>query len=115
MSRKRLLKRSVVFGAVILVALAVTCPAAMAEARIYNLYKMTGKITAIDRPYNTVVVDVPLANGQIFVVGGPFAKNAALKNQGKSVTLADFNVGERVIVKWSPTNQGHLIRMMESL
>jgi len=115
MSRKRFLKRSVVLGAAILVALAVTCPAAMAEARIYNLYKMTGKIAAIDHTYNTVVVDVPLANGQVFVVGGPFAKDAALKSQGRPATLADFNVGERVIVKWSPTPEGHLIRMMESL
>ena len=115
MNRKKLLKKSVVLGTVILVALAVTCPVAMAEARIYSLYKMTGKIAAIDHTYNTVVVDVPLADGQVFVVGGPFAGNAVLKSQGREATLADFKVGEEVIVKWSPTPEGHLIRMMEAL
>lgn len=115
MSRKRFLKRSLLLGATVFVAIAVTCPAAMAEARIYSLYKMTGKIAAIDHTYNTVVVDVPLANGQVFVVGGPFAGNAVLKSQGRPATLADFKVGERVIVKWSPTSEGHLIRMMEPL
>lgn len=100
-------------GALFFVVLSMTVPA-MGETKIYSLYKMTGTIKAIDLSYHTVVIDVPLANGQAFVVGGPLAPNASLKNKGMPPKLSDFHVGQRVVVKWSPIHQGHLIRMLQS-
>jgi hypothetical protein len=113
MKGKRSFRRILTAGALFFVALAMTAPA-MGETKIYSLYRMTGKIKAIDLTYHTVVIDVPLASGQTFVVGGPLAPNASLKNKGMSPQLSDFHVGQRVVVKWSPTQQGHLIRMLES-
>ena len=71
-------------------------------------YKMTGDITAIDLTHNTVVIEVPLA-GRLFTVGGALCSEATLKRGGQSVGLADFQVGDRVIVIWEATEQGHLI------
>jgi len=113
MKRKGFLRRIFAVGAVFLVALAMTAPA-MGETKIYSLYKMTGKIAVIDSSYHTVVIDVPFANGRTFVVGGPLAPNASLNNKGMPGQLSDFQVGQQVVVEWSPIPQGHLIRMLES-
>jgi len=113
MKKQNNLKKIMVLAVMAFAGLAITCPA-MGATRIYNLYKMTGKIAAIDHTYNTVVVYVPLANGQVFVVGGPLATNAILKKGSALATLSDFRVGEMVVVKWSPTDTGHLIKMIQS-
>ena len=113
MKAKKSFRRILTAGALFFVALGMTAPA-MGETKIYSLYKMTGKIKAIDLTYQTVVIDVPLANGQTFVVGGPLATNAVLKDKGMPPKLSDFHMGQRVVVKWSPTHQGHLIRMLHS-
>ena len=76
-------------------------------------YKMTGDITAIDLAHNTVVIEVPLA-GKMFTVGGPLSSKAVLKKGGQSVGLADFRVGDRVIVIWEATEQGHLILSLKA-
>jgi len=76
-------------------------------------YKMTGDITAIDLTHNTVVIEVPLA-GKMFTVGGPLSSKAILKKGGQSVGLADFQVGDRVIVIWEATEQGHLILSLKA-
>jgi hypothetical protein len=113
MKGEKSLKRVLAAGAVFFVALAMAVPA-MGESKIYSLYKMTGKITVIDSSYHTVVIDVPFANGRTFVVGGPLAPNASLNNKGMPGQLSDFQVGQQVVVEWSPIPQGHLIRMLES-
>jgi len=113
MKGKKSFRRILTAGALFFAALAMTVPA-MGESKIYSLYKMTGTIKAIDLAYHTVVIDIPLANGQTFVVGGPLAPNASLKNKGMPPQLADFHVGQRVVVEWSPIHQGHLIRMLDS-
>ncbi len=113
MKGKKTFRRILTAGALFFVALGLTVPA-MGETKIYSLYKMTGKITAIDLAYHTVVIDVPLANGQTFVVGGPLATNAVLKDTGMPPKLSDFHEGQKVVVQWSPTHQGHLIRMLRS-
>ena len=76
-------------------------------------YKMTGDITAIDLTHNTVVIEVPLA-GKMFTVGGPLSSKAILKKGGQSVGLADFRVGDRVIVIWESIEQGHLILSLKA-
>lgn len=76
-------------------------------------YRMTGDITAIDLSHNTVVIEVPLA-GKMFTVGGALSSEAILKRGGQSVGLADFQVGDRVIVIWEATEQGHLILSLKA-
>lgn len=78
-----------------------------------RIYLMTGDITAIDLKYNTVVIEVPLA-GKTFTVGGPLSSEAVLERGGQSATLADFQVGDRVTVKWEATGQGHVILLLRA-
>jgi hypothetical protein len=73
-----------------------------------RIYQMTGDITAIDIEYNTVVIEVPMG-GKTFTVGGPLSSRAVLERGGQSAALADFQVGDRVTVKWEAAGQGHLI------
>ncbi len=79
-----------------------------------NNYTMVGKISAIDSEYNTVVIDVPLSNGQVFTIGGPLAQNAVLKKGDKPASLKDFNVGEKVWVKWRSYENGHIIEVIKA-
>jgi len=78
-----------------------------------RIYQMVGDITAIDLEYKTVVVEVPLA-GKTFTVGGPLSSEAVLERGGQSATLADFQVGDRVTVKWEATGQGHVILLLRA-
>ena len=99
-------KKSLITGvamAVILTFLATAPTIVFAKA-----YKMTGKISAIDLAYSTIVIQVPMAS-KIFTVGGPLAANAKLRKGNKMATLNDFKVGERVTVDWHSTPQGHVI------
>lgn len=73
-----------------------------------KIYQMEGDITAIDLEYNTVVVEVPL-KGKMLTVGGALSPEAVLKKGGQVVSLSDFHVGDRVMVKWKLTEQGHTI------
>lgn len=73
-----------------------------------KIYQMAGDITAIDLEYNTVVVEVPL-KGKMLTVGGPLSSEAVLKKGGQLVSISDFRVGDRVMVKWKLTEQGHTI------
>ncbi len=105
-------KRGFLKGLFALVALAafiaVSAPPAMASGT--QIYRMRGKITAVDVADNTVVIDVPVAKNKIFTVAGPLATDATLKKGSRDVTLKDFHEGEWVTVKWQPTESGHLIK-----
>jgi hypothetical protein len=91
--------------AAVVVAFLATAPT-IVFAKTYN---MTGKISAIDLSYQTVVIQCPLASHQIFTVGGPLAAGAKLTINNKQASLNDFKVGERVAVRWHSTPQGHVI------
>jgi len=67
---------------------------------------MTGKITAIDHQYHTVVVNVPQGKGQIFTVAGPLAPKAKVEKAGKMAALNNFNIGEKVTVKFHNLKDG---------
>jgi hypothetical protein len=73
-----------------------------------RLYKMTGHITAIDQAHNTVVIEVPMV-GKSFTVGGSLAPNAKLERGGHSAYLADYMIGDLVVVIWKHTKEGHLL------
>ncbi|UCD80930.1 MAG: hypothetical protein JSW26_05740 [Desulfobacterales bacterium] len=102
MNGKRRILRVVVM-VVVLTSLA-TAPAVV----FGQAYIMTGKISAIDQSYKTVVIEVPLAS-KMFTVAGPLAADAKLIKDNQRVGLDDFKIGERVTVKWHSTPQGHII------
>ena len=99
-------KKSLITGVAMVVIL--TFLATAPTIVFAKAYKMTGKISAIDLAYSTIVIQVPMAS-KIFTVGGPLAANAKLSMNNKMVSLDDFKVGERVAVKWHSTPQGHVI------
>ena len=106
--RARKLFRSV--GTVITVALLLAAWCVPAVAATPRVYVMKGKITAVDVPDHTVVINVPLGKKGVFTVAGPLAPNATLKKGSEqNVTLKDFHKGEWVTVKWQHTDSGHLI------
>ncbi len=106
--RTRKLLRSI--GAVITVALFLAAWCVPAVAATPRVYVMKGKITAVDVPDHTVVINVPLGKKEVFTVAGPLAPDATLKKGAeKDVTLKDFHKGEWVTVKWRHTDSGHLI------
>jgi len=91
-------------AAAVVLTLLATAPT-IVFAKTYN---MTGKISAIDMTFKTVVIQVPMA-AKMFTVAGPLAPDAKLTKNMKTVSLNDFTVGERVAVKWHSTPQGHVI------
>ena len=102
------MKKSTKFIAFILTLFLVQLFAVAPAFSSVKTWVMTGKVSAIDHHYNTVVVEVPLAKGQIFTVGGPLAPNAVVKKAGKTASLNNFKIGEKVTVKFynSKTGQG---------
>lgn len=74
-------------------------------------YRMRGDLTAIDLTYRTAVIEVPFSE-KTFTVGGSFSSGAILKRGGQSVGLADFQVGDRVVVIWESTKRGHVIHSL---
>jgi hypothetical protein len=100
-------KKAYLSTMVLFMVVALSWPAANSWAA-ERLYKMTGYITAIDREFNTVVIEVPMV-GKSFTVGGPLAPNAKLEMSGHSADLADYMIGDLVVVTWKHTREGHLL------
>jgi hypothetical protein len=73
-----------------------------------NTYLMTGKISAIDLAYDTVVIEVLMVS-KTSTVGGPLASDARVIKDDQTAGLNDFKVGEQVTVKWHSTPRGHVI------
>jgi predicted RNase H-like nuclease (RuvC/YqgF family) len=74
-------------------------------------YRMRGELTAIDLTYHTAVIEVPFSE-KTFTIGGSISSGAILKRGGQSVGLADFQVGDRVVVIWESTRRGHVIHSL---
>ncbi len=110
--RIRNLKTTWLIGGIIVLAM-VAASTSIAGTAIPRLYRMKGKIIAIDSQARTVVVNVPMTRSEIFTATGPLAKDARLLQEQKKVALNDFKVGEWVTVEWAPTPQGHLIKELE--
>lgn len=91
------------------ITIAVLTLVAVAPAIVFgNTYLMTGKISAINLAYDTVVIEVPMQS-KSFTVGGPLASDARVIKDNQAASLDDFQVGEQVTVKWHSTPQGHVI------
>jgi hypothetical protein len=95
----------------VIFSLGLLCSQAWAKDRVYE---MSGKISAIDLNYKTVVVEVPEKNGQILTVGGDLIPETVLRKGGKAAKLSDFKVGEQVLVKWKVTETGILILSLKA-
>jgi len=101
-------KKALIFFIVLTFMGAFAAPGMAAAAKIY---KMKGKIIAVDLDYNTVVVDVPIGK-KIFRVAGPLSPDAVLKKGGGKASLSDFHEGEWVTVEWEHTDKGHIVKML---
>ena len=78
-----------------------------------KVYTMSGKITAVDVPDNTAMIECPEGK-KMFTVAGALDPKAVLKKGGKASKLQDFKVGEQVEVKWHSGPDGHLILMLSA-
>jgi hypothetical protein len=95
---------------IMIISISLHQPQALADKKVYE---MVGDIMAIDLEHNTVVIEVPLEKG-MFTVGGPISARATLLKSNQSVGLSDFQIGERVVVKWEATEKGHLILLLKA-
>jgi len=75
-------------------------------------YRMRGQLTAIDLRHHTAVIEAPFSE-KMFTIGGPLSSRSILKRGGQSAGLADFQVGDRVIVIWESTRGGHVIHSLK--
>lgn len=103
------IKRILPFFLVLAFVGALAVPTSVAASKTY---KMKGKITAIDLEYNTVVVDVPIGKKKVYTVAGPLVQDAILKKGNKAATLKDFQKGESVVVEWTVTDKGHIVKLL---
>ena len=94
----------------VIFSLGLLCSQAWAKDRVYE---MSGKISAIDLKYNTVVVEVP-EKGKTLTVGGDLIPETVLRRAAKAANLADFKVGDQVLVKWKVTETGILILSLKA-
>jgi uncharacterized cupredoxin-like copper-binding protein len=109
------MKRFPLFGGIlVIVSFILLQGVSQATAAKNRTYQMTGKITAIDMAYQTVVIEVPMGKDSL-TVGGPLSPRAVLKKGGKAVQLPAFKVGEKVTVAWRSTAEGHVIERLEAM
>jgi hypothetical protein len=107
------MRRPVWFATVVLAAIFLLWFPGSQPLAAEKVFKMAGKIAAIDLDHNTVIVEVPVGE-RLFTVGGPLSPEAVLKRGGQSVGLADFRTGDRVTVTWEATERGHLILSLKA-
>lgn len=112
--KEKEMKKSTKFVAFILTLFLVQLFIVVPAFSSTNTWVMTGKVSAIDHHYNTVVVNVLLAKGKIFTVAGPLAPNAVVKKADKIVSLNNIKIGDKVIVKFhnAKTAQGPEITLL---
>ena len=108
------MKRERIRVALTLILIFSLCLLGVESIAAENEYKMGGEITAIEKDYNTVVIEVLLGNDRLFTVGGPLSEGAVLKKDGQTVSLSSFAVGDKVTVLWRATEKGHIIDRLET-
>jgi hypothetical protein len=91
-----------------ILGMAVACPA---SANVTS-FLMKGKVTAVDVPHHTVVIEVPMVEKR-FTVGGPLSRDAVLTRKGHPAKLGDFRAGDPVSVVWHAAPEGHVIDKLE--
>ena len=108
------MRRERICVALFLIPVFLLCLSGVESIAGENEYKMGGEITAIEKDYNTVVIEVLLGNNQLFTVGGPLSEGAVLKKEGQPVGLSSFAIGDKVTVLWRATEKGHIIDRLET-
>jgi hypothetical protein len=75
----------------------------------------TGTVAAVTIESRAVVVEIPRGKDSL-TVGAEVLSDTVLKANGRSITLADIRVGDRVRIEWSRREHGlvaHTIVVMK--
>jgi len=96
-------KKAVALGAVFLHAVLILSLASAEEGRVRQ---MTGKVSAVTLSSKTIVVEIPLGKDSL-TVGGEITDETEISVNGKTATLNDIKVGDRVTVRWIKEEHGH--------
>ncbi|MGD2270977.1 MAG: hypothetical protein PVI06_11305 [Desulfobacterales bacterium] len=99
--------KSAIFLGVLACVLLMTSTALTAE----RVYTGQGEIAAINLKDDVVVVEIPVPHDSM-TVGGPLAPHAKVTQGNQPASLADFEVGETVTVRWRVTERGHIIERL---
>lgn len=104
--------RKAIWTAIALFTFILVAGVGSVSAKKSQVYTMTGRIAAINLNYDTVVVEVPVKDGQLMTVAGPLVDNAQLKKDGRNSNLQDFEIGNQVTVTWEKNDDGLFIRRL---
>jgi hypothetical protein len=80
----------------------------------YILHIMHGEVASVDINHQTIVVEVPMGKG-LFTVGGKVTSKTRLIKGIIKVPLSSFKIGEKVVIRWRGTPDGHLIESVTAV
>ena len=95
---------------VVVTAVSLFCTQAMADD---GVCRATGKIETIDTARSVVAVEV-LMGDTYCTIGGMICSGAVLKKGGEPAALADFAVGDQVLIEWKHSNKECIIQALEA-
>ncbi|MBI3989658.1 MAG: hypothetical protein HY347_08570 [candidate division NC10 bacterium] len=95
-------KKALLAGAILLAVLFFSLTSAQ-EGRVQQ---MTGKVSALTLSSKTIVMEIPLGRDSL-TVGGEVTDETEISVDGKTATLNDIKVGDRVTVRWIKEEHGH--------
>lgn len=95
-------KKVLVAGAILFTVLFFS----LASAQEGRVRQMTGKVSAVTLSSKTIVVEIPLGKDSL-TVGGEITDETEISIDGKTATLNDIKVGDRVTVRWIKEEHGH--------
>ena len=96
-------KKAISLGAIFLLTVLFFSLASAQEGRVQQ---MTGKVSAVTLSSKTIVVEIPLGKDSL-TVGGEVTDETEVSVDGKTATLNDIKVGDRVTVRWIKEEHGH--------
>ncbi|MFQ5656612.1 MAG: hypothetical protein ACE5G5_03660 [Candidatus Methylomirabilales bacterium] len=68
----------------------------------------TGTVAAVTLESRTIVVEIPRGTDSL-TVGAEVLPDAVLKADGRTIDLADIQVGDRVSIEWSRGEHGDVV------
>jgi hypothetical protein len=95
---------------VVVTAISLSCPQGIADE---GVCRATGKIETIDTASSVVAVEV-LMGDTYCTIGGRICSGAVLKRGGEPAALADFSVGDQVLIEWKHSNKECIIQALEA-
>jgi hypothetical protein len=107
------MKRTAGFAFVFLfvvTAVSLSCTQGIADE---GVCRATGRIETIDPASSVVAVEV-LMGDTYCTIGGRICSGAVLKRGGEPAALADFSVGDQVLIEWKHSNTECMIQGLEA-